>query len=170
MSTIEDEARAEELVAQLRYWVENDGDVDDTDADDLFDRLLALAAEAADVIAGYLAASRREAADTNPVAGVQAWMAADLSTALGHPDVTEENDGYRSWAEWWAHLIHQVKALRPQPSEADVTREAASRGMTMSEAAEALRAAERRRVSEPSDTDERESGNLQTPTTKKENS
>lgn len=45
-----------ELIALARYWVGNNGDVDDTDSDDLFDRLLSLTGDLADALAAHQAA------------------------------------------------------------------------------------------------------------------
>jgi hypothetical protein len=58
------------------------------------------------------------------VRAVQGWMAADVATALGHADVytAAEHGGHKSWADWWANLMGEVRSRRgrtlgepPQP-------------------------------------------------------
>jgi hypothetical protein len=54
------------------------------------------------------------------VRGVQGWLALDLHTALGKPiDHTAEHQGHDSWADWWAQLCAEVRALaNKQPGAA----------------------------------------------------
>lgn len=55
--------------------------------------------------------ARPQGLDT-AVRGVQAWMALDLHTALGRDtdhSATCQNQGFSSWADWWADLIGQVR-------------------------------------------------------------
>lgn len=49
------------------------------------------------------------------VQGVQQWMALDLHMALGRPiDMRSEvrNQGFDSWADWWADLCAAVREHR----------------------------------------------------------
>lgn len=46
------------------------------------------------------------------VRAVQGWMALDLHTALGHKaDPSTEHQGHRSWGDWWAVLLGEVRGL-----------------------------------------------------------
>jgi hypothetical protein len=52
------------------------------------------------------------------VRGVQAWMALDLHMALGFPvdhSADAHHQGHKTWADWWAFLLHHVRTARVLP-------------------------------------------------------
>ncbi|MDQ7993552.1 MAG: hypothetical protein AAGC63_12025 [Propionicimonas sp.] len=64
--------------------------------------------------------------EAEAVIGVQRWMALDLFMALGHgteapPEFSDPENANRSWADWWADLLGEVRSRR---TEAEVKAEA----------------------------------------------
>lgn len=57
-----------------------------------------------------------ENAAAETVRGVQGWMALDIHVALGKPTdyaADARNQGHKSWGDWWAQLVNDVRPPEP---------------------------------------------------------